>query len=71
MVTNILTSRNMLTVCDKMQHLLVHLDELVLRKCLLFFPFFQSLLNLVLEEVRLDCVDHLHKQQVSLKVRGG
>ena len=57
-----LTSRNMLAVGDEVQHLLVHLNEPVLRQRLFLLPFFKSLLDFILEEVRLDSVDHLDRQ---------
>ena len=50
----------MLTVGDQVQHLLVHLDELVLGQSLLLFAFLQGLLYFMLEEVRLDSIDHLN-----------
>jgi len=58
----VLTSRHMLAVGDEVQHLLVHFNEPVLWQRLFLLPFFQSLLNLILEEVRLDSVDHLDRQ---------
>ena len=52
----------MLAVGDEVQHLLVHLNEPVLRQRLFLLPFFKSLLDLILEEVSLDSVDHLDIQ---------
>ena len=49
----------MLAAGDQVEHLLVHLDELVLRQRLLLLPALQGLLDLLLEEVRLDGVDDL------------
>ena len=51
----------MLAVSDEVKHLLVHLDESVLRQRLLLLPLLQCLLDLMLEEVRLNGVDHLKK----------
>ena len=51
----------MVATRDELEHLLVHLDELVLRECLLLLPLYQSLADLGLEEVGLDGVDHLQR----------
>ena len=56
-----LTGRYVLAVSDEVKHLLVHLDEAVLRQRLLLLPLLQCLLDLVLEEVRLDGDDHLKR----------
>ena len=49
----------MVAARDKLEHLLVHLDELVLRERLLLLPLDQGFADLGLEEGGLDCVDHL------------
>ena len=54
-----LTGRDVLAAGDQVEHLLVHLDEPVLRQRLLLLPALEGLLDLLLEEVRLDGVDDL------------
>ncbi len=54
-----LTCRNVVAVCNHLKHLFVHFDVLVLGKCLFLFPLDEGLLNFILEERGLDCVDYL------------
>ena len=54
-----LTVGHMIARCDQFVHVLVHSDELVLRKRLLLFSIDQSFCNLFLEPARLDCIDYL------------
>ena len=51
----------MVAVCNHLKHLFVHFDVLVLGKRLLLFPLDAGLLNFILEERGLDCVDYLKK----------
>ena len=49
----------MVAASDQSKHVVVHLDELVLSECLLFFPIFECLGNLLLEVTWLNSVDDL------------
>jgi len=63
-----LTCRHVVARGDQLEHLGVHLDELVLRQSLLLLALDQSLCYFSLEEGRFDCVDDLEEAVVKSKV---
>ena len=54
-----LTGRYVVAARDEFKHVLVHLDELVLRERLLLLSLNEGFLDLFLEEAGLDRVDDL------------
>lgn len=50
----------MLAISDEGQHVVSHLDELVLREGLLLLSLAESFCDFCLPEIRFDSVDHLN-----------
>ena len=55
----------MLAAGDEFQHRSVHLNEASIGKRIFLLALNHRLLNLRLKEIRLDCVDHLHRTPIS------
>ena len=55
----------MLASDDKFKHCSVHLNEASISKRIFLLALNHRLLNLGLKEIRLDCVDHLHRTPIS------